>query len=263
MVPTSKVHEYAFTVVSNEPCAQGLYRAVVSSPELAAALRPGQFVNIRVPNAGQILRVPLSFAHADAEAGTIELVYATVGDATRALARMTPGESAPVLGPSGNAWPVEAGQGRSIVVAGGVGIAPVVACARELAAAGVGFDAVVGAQTAARLWGTDVLSELGASTVAVTTDDGTAGVRGFTTDALRGLLAEGGYERVYTCGPQVMMAGVARICHEAGVSCLVSMERMMSCAFGACGTCNVSMAAGGYKSCCMDGPVFDAEEVAW
>ena len=263
MVPTSKVHEYTLTVVSNEPCAQGLYRAVVSSPELAAALRPGQFVNIRVPRAAQILRVPLSFASADAKAGTIELVYATVGDATRALARMAPGESAPVLGPSGNAWPVEAGQGRSIVVAGGVGIAPVVACARELACQGIPFDAVVGAQTAERLWGADVLADLVACRVAVTTYDGSAGTRGFATYALRALLARGGYERVYTCGPQVMMAGVARLCHEAGVACLVSMERMMSCAFGACGTCNVSMAAGGYKSCCMDGPVFDAEEVAW
>ena len=263
MVPTSKVHEYAFTVVSNEPCAQGLFRAVVSSPELAAALRPGQFVNIRVPHAAQILRVPLSFAHADAAAGTIELVYATVGDATRALSRMAAGDTASVVGPSGNAWPVEAGQGRAIVVAGGVGIAPVVACARELAEHGVAFDAVMGAQTASRLWGEKELAELGAGTVAVTTDDGSAGIKGFTTDALRELLAKGGYEAVYTCGPQVMMAGVARICREAGVACWVSMERMMSCAFGACATCNVSMADGTYKSCCMDGPVFDAEEVAW
>lgn len=59
------------------------------------------------------------------------------------------------------------------------------------------------------------------------------------------------------------MAGVARLCHEAGVACLVSMERMMCCGFGACGTCNVAMADGTYKSCCKDGPVFDAEEVAW
>lgn len=263
MVPTSKVHEYAYTVVSNEPCAQGLYRAVVSSPELAAALRPGQFVNVRVPGAAQILRVPLSFAHADAAAGTIELVYATVGDATRALSRMRAGESASMVGPSGNAWPVEGGQGRSIVVAGGVGIAPVVACARELAEAGVPFDAVMGAQTASKLWGEDVLSGLGAGTVAVTTDDGSYGIKGFTTQALSELLAKGEYEAVYTCGPQVMMAGVARICREANVRCWVSMERMMSCAFGACATCNVSMADGGYKSCCMDGPVFDAEEVAW
>ena len=132
-----------------------------------------------------------------------------------------------------------------------------------LAASGVAFDAVVGAQTASRLWGTDVLESLGASTVSVTTDDGTAGLRGFTTDALAALLAKGSYDVVYTCGPEVMMAGVARLCREAGVACRVSMERMMGCGFGACNTCNVAMADGTYKSCCKDGPVFDAEEVAW
>ena len=97
----------------------------------------------------------------------------------------------------------------------------------------------------------------------VTTDDGSAGRRGFTTDALAELLANSDYDVVYTCGPEVMMAGVARLCHEAGVACRVSMERMMCCGFGACGTCNVAMVDGTYKSCCKDGPVFDAEEVAW
>ena len=256
------VHD--FTVVSNEPAADGLMRVVFSAPELAAALRPGQFVNIRVPgDASQILRVPLSFSHADAAAGTVEIVYAVVGDATRRLSQMTPGATSTAVGPCGNPWPAVDGARRACVVAGGVGITPVVACARMLAGSGVAFDAVVGAQTAGRLWGADVLEALGAGTVAVTTDDGTAGRRGFTTDALADLLAQGPYDVVYTCGPEVMMAGVARICREAGVPCRVSMERMMSCGFGACATCNVAMVDGTYKSCCKDGPVFDAEEVAW
>ena len=256
------VHD--FTVVSNEPAADGLMRVVFSAPELAAALRPGQFVNIRVPgDASQILRVPLSFSHADAAAGTVEIVYAVVGDATRRLSQMTPGATSTAVGPCGNPWPAVDGARLACVVAGGVGITPVVACARMLAGSGVAFDAVVGAQTARKLWGADVLEDLGAGTVAVTTDDGTAGRRGFTTDSLADLLARGSYDVVYTCGPEVMMAGVARICREAGVACRVSMERMMSCGFGACGTCNVAMADGTYKSCCKDGPVFDAEEVAW
>ncbi len=256
------VHD--FTVVSNEPAADGLMRVVFSAPELAAALRPGQFVNIRVPgDASQILRVPLSFSHADAAAGTVEIVYAVVGDATRRLSQMTPGATSTAVGPCGNPWPAVDGARRACVVAGGVGITPVVACARMLAGSGVAFDAVVGAQTARKLWGADVLEDLGAGTVAVTTDDGTAGRRGFTTDALADLLAQGCYDVVYTCGPEVMMAGVARISREAGVACRVSMERMMSCGFGACATCNVAMVDGTYKSCCKDGPVFDAEEVAW
>ncbi len=263
MVLKSRVREHDFTVVENAPAASGLMRLVIKAPALAASLEPGQFMNFLVPGAKQILRVPLSFAHADAQAGTVEVVYATVGDATRALAKMAPGEESRVLGPSGNGWRVEGGQGRSIVIGGGVGAPPAVAAARLLAANGVAFDAVLGAQTADKLWGEKDLVNLGAGQVLVTTDDGTAGIKGFTTTALSQLLGQGEYDTVYTCGPQVMMAGIARICAEAGVKCQVSMERMMSCAFGACNTCNVSMADGTYKSCCMYGPVFDAKEVAW
>ena len=116
------------------------------------------------------------------------------------------------MGPCGNPWPLVEGARRACVVAGGVGVTPVVACARMLAAAGVALDAVVGAQTAGRLWGTDVLRGLGADEVVVTTDDGTAGRAGFTTDALAELLAANAYDVVYACGPEPMMAGVARIC---------------------------------------------------
>ena len=256
------VHDFA--VVSNEPVAEGLSRIVLSAPALAAALRPGQFVNVAVPgDASQVLRIPLSFSRADAAAGTVEIVYALVGDGTRRLAAMAPGDASTAVGPCGNPWPLVDGAARACVVAGGVGVTPIVACARMLAASGVAFDAVVGAQTAGRLWGTDELRELGAGEVVVTTDDGTAGRAGFTTDALADLLAERPYDAVYACGPEVMMAGVARLAREAGAACRVSMERMMSCGFGACATCNVAMADGTYKSCCKDGPVFDAEEVAW
>lgn len=256
------VHD--FTVVTNERVADGLMRIVFSAPELASALAPGQFVNIHVPgDASQILRVPLSFSCADAAAGTVEIVYAVVGDGTRRLSEMAAGKSSTAVGPCGNPWPAVPGARRACLVAGGVGITPIVACGRMLADSGVPFDAVVGAQTAGKLWGMDVLEGLGAGVVAVTTDDGTAGRAGFTTDALADLLAKGDYDVIYTCGPEVMMAGVARLCREAGVTCLVSMERMMCCGFGACGTCNVAMADGTYKSCCKDGPVFDAEEVAW
>lgn len=262
MTAAAGVHD--FEVVSNEPVAEGLMRIVLSAPALAAGLEAGQFVNVAVPgDASQILRIPLSFSRADAEAGTVEIVYAVVGDGTRRLAAMAPGARSSAVGPCGNPWPLVEGARRACVVAGGVGVTPVVACARMLAGAGVDLDAVVGAQTASRLWGVEEMRALGAGRVEVTTDDGTAGRRGFTTDALSDLLAAGGYDVVYACGPEVMMAGVARLCREAGVACRVSMERMMCCGFGACGTCNVAMADGSYKSCCKDGPVFDAEEVAW
>lgn len=262
--PSAPTGLHDASVVTNEPVAEGVFRIVLLAPTLASELTPGQFLELAVPgDASQVLRIPLSFSGASAEGGTVEIVYAVVGDGTRRLSLMRAGDATTVVGPCGSPWRAGEGCGRACLVAGGVGIAPIVACARMLAGHGIAFDAVVGTQTAARLWGADELFALGAGRVVVTTDDGTAGRRGLTTDALADLLGEGGYDLVCTCGPEPMMAGVARLCREAGVACEVSMERMMSCGFGACGTCNVAMADGTYASCCKDGPVFDAEEVAW
>lgn len=264
MIPTSDVRLHDFTVVSNEPVAQGVFRLVMSSSELARTIEPGQFMNLAVPgDASHLLRIPLSFAGADAEAGTIELVYAVVGEGTERLARMVPGSTSTVVGPCGHGWRVPAQEGRCLLVAGGVGAPPVVAATRMLAQAGFACDVVIGARTSALLWGEDAALAAGACEVHIATDDGSAGTHGFTTDVMRRLVAERAYAFVLTCGPTPMMAGVAGIAAEAGIACQASLERMMTCGFGACSTCNVALVAGGYASCCKDGPVFDAAEVAW
>jgi len=257
-------HLYPFDIVSNERVADGIYRVVIHAQGIASEIEPGQFLNLAVPgDPSQILRIPLSFSRADRDDDTVEIEYAVVGDGTRRLSTLVPGTTSTAVAPCGHPWRTYERQGRAVLVAGGIGVTPIVACARALRAEGTGFDAVVGAQTAGRLWGTDELRSLGAGEVMVTTDDGTAGMRGFSTQALSLLLAKREYATIYACGPEVMMRGVAAIASEAGIDCQVSMERMMSCAFGACGTCNVALRAGGYASACMDGPVFDAGEVAW
>lgn len=256
----ARVHDFA--VVSNAEVAKGIYKLVMRAPGLASALEPGQFVNISVPgDPTQLVRIPVSFSAVDPGGGEVETVYAVVGDGTRRLSEMSPGDSSNVLGPCGHGW--RPGEGRALVIAGGVGITPIVALGRALGESGSGFDAIVGAQTADKVWGADELARAGAGTVVVTTDDGTRGMRGLTTDAMARLVAGRSYGRVFSCGPEPMMRGVAELAREASIPCQVSMERMMTCGFGACNTCNVAMARGGYASACMDGPVFDAGEVAW
>lgn len=255
----ARVHD--FTVVSNEPIADGIFKLVVSAPACAAALKPGQFVNIAVPgNAMSLLRVPLSFAAADAQAGTIEIWYAVVGDGTERLSHMAAGDTSTLLGPGGRGWGAPAGCARALLVAGGIGVPPVLCLARELAAAGVAVDVVFGAATAAKLVGEAEARVLGAGEVRVCTDDGTAGHHGFVTDPARELLAAHAYDYVATCGPAPMMERVAGLAKEAGVFCEASLERMMSCGFGACNTCNVQT-VDGMKGACMCGPVFDASKV--
>ena len=108
---TARMHD--FEVVSNQEIADGIFSLVISAPKLASALKPGQFVNIAVPgDASSLLRVPLSFYRADAQAGTVELWYAVVGDDTRRLSQMVPGSKSNLLAPGGRGWLVPEGTRR-------------------------------------------------------------------------------------------------------------------------------------------------------
>lgn len=270
MSVAGKAGLHKFEVARNELVAQDIWRMTCRT-SLAGHIRAGQFVNIEVPGDGShILRVPLSFS--EASRGSLVLEYAVVGEGTRRLSRMSEGDASTMVGPCGKGWGLPRNAGRALLVAGGIGLPPIVACARMLASGGIGFDAIVGAQTASRIIGDDVetLRSLApeercdcARRVTITTDDGSIGVAGFTTDVMEELLGERGYAQVYACGPQAMLAGVARLASNANTQCEVSLERMMGCGFGACSCCNVAMRDGGYALCCTDGPVFDAEEVAW
>ena len=235
----ARIHD--FEVVSNDKIADGIYSIVISAPKLATMLEPGQFVNIAVPGvSANLLRVPLSYAKADPEAGTVEIWYAVVGE--------------------DHGWRVPEGAGRALLVAVGIGVPPILGAATILSQMGVAFDVCLGAASASKIVGVDELRALGAESVSISTDDGTAGACGFCTDPAAALLAKGGYDYVASCGPAPMMKKVAQAAADAGVYCEVSLERMMSCGFGACNTCNVET-VDGMKGACMCGPVFDASKV--
>ena len=267
-MPTpSPARMHDFEVVSNEKIADGVFSLVISAPKLASALKPGQFVNIRVPgDSMELLRVPLSFASADPQAGTVEIWYAVVGNGTRRISGWEPGFTSDLLGPGGRGWCAPSGCKRVLLVGGGIGVPPVLCLARDLAARGIACDAVVGAASWGKMVGADELRAAGCGTVVVATDDGSGpeGTHaGFCTEPARELLSRNAYDYVATCGPGVMMRKVAEAASEAGALCEASLERMMSCGFGACNTCNVET-VDGMKGACMCGPVFDATKVvAW
>lgn len=146
---TARMHD--FEVVSNKEIAEGIFSLVISAPKLASALKPGQFVNIAVPgDASSLLRVPLSFYRADAQAGTVELWYAVVGDDTRRLSQMAPGSTSNLLGPGGRGWLVPEGTRKALLVAGGIGVPPVLCLAGMLVEQGVAVDVCLGFGTASK-----------------------------------------------------------------------------------------------------------------
>lgn len=258
---TSKHFDERARVLSNEQVGPRLYKIVLEAPKMAAAIEPGQFVHMQLTGMeAHILRRPFSVYRADREAGTIEIIYQTVGEGTQFMTTYEPGVSCMLIGAMGHGWQVE--EGASLIVGGGVGAAPLFLFAEKLAAEGRAFEVVLGAQTASMLVTRDDYAQLLGRDPIVATDDGSAGYAGFCTEPVCEALASGAYATVYCCGPEPLMRAVAALADEAGVTCYVSMEKRMACGVGACLSCVVQTTAGKRRSC-VDGPVFDAKDVVW
>ncbi len=265
MPEPSTARKLACSVALNRPLAPGVQLMRLHCPELAASIRPGQFFNLAVPgDPSHLLRLPFSYAHADPEAGEVEFAFRIRGEGTERLAGLAEGTPTDLLGPAGRGWTVPEGAKRALLVAGGRGIVTIVSLAEELSRAGVPFHAVQGASIGAGIVYTARLEELAGSAAAVrpVTEDGSVGTTGLASEVACELVAGGGYDAVFACGPDEMMAAVSAACTAAGVPCQVSMERLMACGFGACTTCLVDTRHG-RKGACKEGPVFDAEEVLW
>jgi dihydroorotate dehydrogenase electron transfer subunit len=166
-----------------------------------------------------------------------------------------------LIGPLGSGWRIPEGIAHALVVAGGLGAAPMGMLVEELARRGVAVTLAQGAPTGDRLLARE-LFEATCRRTAVATDDGSAGACGFVTTLTDDLLASDRPDVVYVCGPEAMERIVAAQAAAAGVACQVSLERLMACGVGACLSCVVSTTTGS-KRACVDGPVFDAADVLW
>ena len=238
-----------------------LLRLTLEAPEIAGAVQPGQFVMVACgANRDPLLRRPFSVHWADAD-GTIQLLVRVLGRGTAALAQIRAGEALSLVGPLGRGFSLETRQ--PCLVGGGIGAAPLLLLARRLVEKGLKPLMLLGAATAAEatLLQQD-FQALGCS-LALATDDGSLGHRGFVTELLSAQAAQA--DKLYACGPQPMMAAVARFGAERGIACEVSLETAMACGLGACLGCAVPDPArpGAYRHVCKDGPVFSADEVLW
>lgn len=164
-----------------------------------------------------------------------------------------------VVGPLGHGWDVPVDAAHVLFVTGGLGAAPLGMLAEELAVRGVAVVVAMGAPCGERLVARDLFERV-TRRVEVATDDGSVGSIGFVTELSARLLTEERFDMVCTCGPEPMQRIVAAQAVSAGVSCQVSLERLMACGIGACLSCVVTTTSG-IKRACVDGPVFDAKEV--
>lgn len=247
-------------ITANERLTEGVGLITLRAPYIAANVRPGQFVHaLAAEGTGHILRRPFS-VH-DVHGKDIDILYQVLGAGTRILSLKERGHEVSLIGPLGHGFHIPDHVDHAMLVAGGLGAAPLGLLARELASRGVATTVACGAPTRARLLGMEVFNDV-ARRVECATDDGSEGEPGLVTTLAHRLIAEDRPDVVYACGPEMMSRTVARLAAECGVPCQVSLERLMACGVGACLSCVVST-TGGLKRACADGPVFDAEEVRW
>ena len=245
---------------------------LTDSTPLPSDIRPGQFVEVRVDGSpNTFLRRPISICFVDRQANELWLLVATVGDGTRRLAQMKPGDTLNCVLPLGNGFILPSTP--TLLIGGGVGVAPLLFAGKAIAdAAGADPNAcpptfLLGARTKDDLLLLDEFSKYGP--VYVTTEDGSMGEKGFVTNhsILHTLAAAGGSPAgsdvsILTCGPTPMMKAVARYAHENGIDCQASLENMMACGLGAC-LCCVEKTTKGNLCVCKDGPVFNTNELLW
>lgn len=216
-------------------------------------MRPGQFVQVAVPGGLVLLRRPISICNVLPEQRELWLLIARVGTGTSVLTQLPEGTELSLLLPLGNTFPSE-GVERPLLVGGGVGIAPMLYLARAFAERGLRPSILLGGRTAGHIVLREHFEALG--DVYYTTDDGSDGLKGRVTD--HPILSEGAFDRIYTCGPKVMMLAVARAAEARQIPCFVSLENTMACGIGACLCCVEDLVDQGNTCVCTEGPVFDS-----
>ena len=238
-----------FKIISNTPIANDVLKMVLEG-DTSDITASGQFVNIKID--GFYLRRPISVC--DVEDDKLTLIYKVVGKGTEAMRDMKSGETLDVLTGLGNGYDLSVSGEKPLLLGGGVGVPPLYNLAKKLIAEGKEVTVILGFNSKGDVFYENEFAALGAK-VFVTTADGSYGIKGFVTDAVKDL----DYTYFYTCGPEPMLKAVYKTLTTSGQ---FSFEERMGCGFGACMGCSCKTITGN-KRICKEGPVLIKEDIIW
>lgn len=237
-----------YTVLENSALTESVYRMQLEGD--TEGVRCGQFINILID--GLYLRRPISVC--DVSSTCITILYKVVGKGTEKMSVMPIGTTIDVLIGLGNGYDASLSGNKPLLLGGGVGVPPLYLLCKQLIAEGKDVTVILGFNTKDEIFYEKEFSELGAKVI-VTTVDGSYGVRGFVTDAMKDVL----YTYFYTCGPEPMLKAIYKASDTSGQ---FSFEERMGCGFGACMGCSCKTVTGN-KRICKEGPVLKKEEILW
>ena len=239
-----------FEIKENIKIAKDVYKMILSG-DTSDITKPGQFINIKLD--GFYLRRPISVCDYDDK--TVTIIYKVVGKGTEAMSAMGIGEKLDILTGLGNGFDTSKCGDMPVLVGGGVGVPPMYNLCKKLIAEGKKPVAILGFNKADEVFYKEEFEALGVKTY-ITTVDGSVGVKGFVTDALKEVED---YTYICTCGPEPMLKALYNACKTSGQ---FSFEERMGCGFGACMGCSCKTKYGN-KRICKDGPILEKEEIIW
>lgn len=241
-------------IKSNKELISGIFEMVLVGELAKEVKEPGTFLAIKVCKGDSpYLRRPISICKNDGDELTI--IYRVQGSGTKIMSEKVAGDMIDVLGPLGHGFNVELAKGKkALLIGGGIGTPPLYELSRRLQDTAESITHILGFADAEQIFYKDEFEALGKTII--TTEDGSAGIKGYVTDALKEV---GDFDIVYSCGPTPMLKALCEALPDKEL--YVSIEERMACAIGACYGCVCHTQEGGYKRVCKDGPVFRAGEV--
>lgn len=255
-----KYTQGSYRILKKTAIAKEMYSFIIECPEVAATAQPGQFVHIRIGSF--TLRRPISICEIDRQRGTLRIVFEVRGEGTAEIAKLNEGTLIDMLAPLGHGFTINPDFKRVVLIGGGIGTPPMLPLAQIY---GDKASVITGFRSAGAVILQEDFKKTGAETI-LCTDDGSQGIHGFVTQPFAEISENEKIDAVYACGPMPMLKNIAKIAHDKGIYCEISLEERMACGIGACLGCACRTKRNDeeyFAHVCKDGPVFNAEEVLW
>ncbi len=251
--------QVAAAITANSEIMPGVYLTWLDAPQIASTAQPGQFVMVRCGEE-TLLRRPLSIHQLADETGRtkLALLFTVVGKGTYWLSQRQAGDNIDLLGPLGNSYAIHPSSHNLLLLAGGIGIAPLCFLAQRAISQGHSVRLLLGASTASQLYPGYLLPP--ETELVTTTEDGSAGTKGMITDITPDFIS--GADQIFACGPNPMYRDIATRNQPLIKPVQISLEMRMGCGFGTCFSCTLKTKSG-LKQVCRDGPVFDLDDILW